>query len=349
MNEYPKKSSSLLYFLSFIALSLVISACGNATPTSTTTPTQEVTPEISPTPTLGPLGSSDNPLVIGYDTHLDTAGQYTGARQQFTEALATATGLDIQYTEFSDPRDLIAALKGEEIQLAWLQPLTYIYAQQEGIATIGLLSNHFGTYFYGTQFLANVESGFEQYFSSDTNTGTADAATALAQFDGARPCWVEPGSISGYIYPAGLLDGVNVEVQDSVDTQSFTATIRALYVKGICDFGATFAISGDPRTSSAVITDLPDVLDRVVVIWQSNAEIPNLNLSYSPTVPEDLQRSISTMLVNMLDDADNRDLLTQALSDYDVEALKVVDDSVYDPLRDAIDATGTDVSQWIGR
>ncbi len=349
----PNTSGNQLKLILWIGLLVVLgllAACSSPTATPTPTPSEPtLTPEMSATPTLGPLGGSDNPLVIGFDTGSDPQGQNTTARQNFTDALAAQTGLTITFTEFSDPRDTLDALKNGEIQMAWLYPLTYIYAREQDLATVGLISNHFGTYYYGTQFLANAESGYTQYYDPASNAGTADAATALAQFDGTRPCWVEPGSISGYIYPDGLLEQAKVEVQSGVQTQSFTATIRALYIKGICDFGVTFAISGDPRTSSAVTSDLTDVMQRVVVIWQSAAEIPNLNLSYTPAVPDNIQRNLNDTLAKMLENDDNRSLLSQALNNYDVQGLKIVDDSVYDPLRQAVDASGTDVSQWIGR
>ena len=340
-----------ILWMGLLVLFALLSACSTPTVTPTPTPsTPTPTPEISPTPTLGPLGGDDNPLVIGFDTGADPTGQNTSARQDFTDALAAATGYNVTFSGYSDPRDLMDALKNREVDLAWLHPLTYIYAREKDLASVGLLSNHFGTYFYGTQFLANAESGYTQFYNTDSNSGTADAATALAQFDGTRPCWVEPGSISGFIYPDGLLEQAKVEVQSGVLTQSFTATIRSLYIKGICDFGVTFAISGDPRTSSAVTSDLTDVMQRVVVVWQSNAEIPNLNLSYSSVdVPESLQRDLNDALVKMMDSEDNRSLLSQALNGYDIQGLKIVDDSIYDPLRQAVDLSGTDVSQWIGR
>ena len=336
-------------FLSLVLFTGLISACGQTTETATPTAETTPTPQHSATPTLGPLGGSDNPVIIGFENVAGDNSQANDARQQFIQSLSTATGLEIQFNQYADPRDLYQALADQDIQVAWLMPLTYIYAKQNNVATVGLLANHFGTYFYGTQFLANVESGYLQYFSPDTNTGTADAQTALAQFDGARPCWVEPGSISGYIYPAGLLEQAGVVPLTGIDTQSFLATIRALYIKGICDFGVTFAISGDPRTASSITGDLPDVAEQVVVIWQSNAEIPNINLSYGTAVPISLQRTLNTTLASMLDDENNRALLSQALSNYDVQGLKIVDNSVYDPLRNAIDLTGTDVSAWIGR
>ncbi len=156
-----------------------------------------------------------------------------------------------------------------------------------------MIVNHFGVYAYGTQFLANVNQGATAYFDPVTNQNTADPVTALGQFAGLRPCWTEPESISGYILPAGILSQIGVITQPAVWSQTSSAVIRSLYVEGVCEIGATFAISGDPRTSSEILDNLPDVMDRVVVIWRSDPIIPNLSLSFTPPVDEKLAKELN--------------------------------------------------------
>lgn len=342
--KHPAKTlqAAFLVFLLFLA------ACANAAPTETLTPSPEasLSPTITPTPV--PLGHPDNPLTIGVVGYENPAEAET-AIQQLLDHLNAATGIAIAIMVLPEQTELFRALEKGDVQAAWLQPLTYIHAHNRGLAEVALLTNHFGAYFYGTQFLANVESGFTAYFDPAANQNTADLPTALSQLDGKRPCWVEPGSISGYILPVGMLEQAGIYVEPGVISQTYPAVVRSLYIKGVCDFGATFTIIGDPRTSSSVLTDLPDAVERVIVIWQTDAVIPHLNFSFSPSVDETLRRPIMTALQDFVKTDDGKQLLTQVLDGYDVQDLKIVDDSVYDPVRTALQYSSTDPSKWIGR
>lgn len=343
-SKFPAKILKILYLLCLV----LISGCIKATPTPT--PTPEIQPTAAPTATSTPtpLGHPNNPVVIG----LVNAQPETPIEESVNlmlDYLNTSTTLSISAHVFPSDEQLFAALENHEIHAAWLQPLTYIYAHEKGLTDVGLLTNHFGAYFYGTQFLANIKSGFTAYFDPAVNKSTTDLITALSQFDGKRPCWVEPGSISGYILPLGLLEQEDIYIDTGVMAQTYSAVVRALYIKGVCDFGVTFAIFGDPRTSSAVLSDLPDALDRVIVIWQTEPIIPNLNFSFTPSVGEAVRAPILTALLDYVDTEDGKRILTQTLEGYDIQDLKIVDDSIYDPLRSAVQFSGADLSTWIGR
>lgn len=328
-------------------MAILLSGCQPVTPTTAPTPTVG-TLQPSPTPTPIPLGSPGNPILIGY-TFSDENSAVQTAVEALSAELDSRTGYSFGAVLYPTINELLAELKAGNVHAAWLHPLTYIYAKIQGIITVGLLTNHFGTYFYGSQILANAENGFTRYYDPQSNTNTADIDTALAQLDGLRPCWVEPGSISGYIYPYGLFRENDIELLPGAFVQSHTAVVRSLYIKGICDFGVTFTHSGDPRTSSAVLSDLPDADQRVVVLWQSDAAIPNLNFSTIPALDDDLRKTLNNALIDFVKTDSGKEILSQAAGNYDIQDLKVVDDSIYDPLRHVIAYAGITAADWLGR
>ncbi len=338
---------SILSGFIFIAL---LAAC-NAQPASTPTPTITVTPlEASPsTPTPAPLGSSQNPYRIAFLQEGQINRRIEISREEIRDYLRETTGYEFELVIFENPIQNLNALKDQKVHLTWLHPLTYLHARNQGLVKTGLLTNHFGTFYYGSQFLANVESGYVSYFDPLANLSTADAQTALSQLTGSRPCWVEPGSISGYILPFGILEQLGIPTQSGAFVQTHPAVVRSLYIKGICDFGVTFSISGDPRTSSQVINDLTDAPQRVIILWQTNPDIPNLNLSYAVSVSDSAIKQINAALLELVKTTDGKHRITQALNGYDVQDLQVVDDSVYEPLRSAVRWSGIDLSDWIGR
>jgi phosphonate transport system substrate-binding protein len=329
---------------------LILAAC-SVQPAQTPTPTFTLAPTTvtTSTPTPAPLGSSQNPLRIAFLQEGESNRRIEISREEIRDYLEETSGYEFEIVVFEKSADLFESLKEQKIHLVWLQPLTYLHAHKRGLVKLGLLTNHFGTFYYGTQFLANVESGYVSYFDPLANLSTADAQIALSQLSGGRPCWVEPGSISGYILPFGILEQLSIPTQIGVFTQTHPAVVRALYIKGICDFGVTFSISGDPRTSSQVINDLTDAPQRIVVIWQTNPDIPNMNLSYAVSVSDSIIKQINSALLELVKTTDGKRRITQALNDYDVQDLQVVDDSVYDPLRAAVRWAGVDLADWIGR
>ena len=342
--------SALLLALTMMAL-LLSSACGTGRPGSpTVTPTLTQTATFPPTltPTPEPLGSPNNPFVIGLVSETEDP-QIAAAADELARGIAGLAQVNIAGRVFPTYRQLLESMEQGEVHAAWMPPLTYLYASDEGIANVAMLTNHFGVYSYGTQFLANVESGFQPYFDPISGLSSADAVTALEQFRDMRPCWVEPQSPSGYILPAGMLEFNAITTQPGVIIQNHTAVVRALYIKGVCDYGVTYSIIGDPRTSSSVQDDLPDVMNRVLVIWRTDANIPNVSLALIAGLSEADRQMLIQAFLDISRTPEGKALLSLSAGNYQIDEIKVIGDEVYDPLREAAEALNLDLSETIGK
>jgi phosphonate transport system substrate-binding protein len=329
----------------------LLPGCSRLSPSAEPTPTVEPTvlPEPTSTPyaTPVPLGSEGNPFILALVTGPGGSPPALAAGIQVASRLTQETGYQVQAKEFTDYPSLFVDLKKNHAHITFLPPLTYIYARQRDLVEVSLLSDHFGVFLYGIQFLANKADNFTSYVDPDSGANTAGPDTALAQFKDKRPCWTEPSSISGFIYPASVLMANNISYQDPAELQTHAAVIRGLYVRGICDFGATYSILGDPRTSEYV-SDLPGVLDQIQIIWRSDPVIPNLNVSFNQSVPPDLRKILSDGLIAMVQTEDGRRMLSDA-NDYDIKDLKEYPDSTYAPLRDAVNNTVSPLILMLGK
>lgn len=343
----PLRTRFLSIIVVLAAISLGLTACGSSTPQATITPTPSPTLDPSPTPTPMPLGSPENPLTIGVVSE-SMDNLVLSRSQELAEALTASTGYQITSLVVDNYSELLDRMESGEIHAAWLPPITYLLAHQQGFAQVGLLSNHFGAYYYGSQFLVNVNSGFALFYDPIADRNSADASTALHQFSGKRPCFVEPTSASGYILPLSILLENEIETLDPAWIQSHTGIVRALYIRDICDFGVTFAISGDPRTASSIQLDLPDTMNRVVVAWKTDAVIPSLNLSFLPELPGDLVYDVMDSLIALAGTNEGKTLLTDGTG-YDIQGLMKIEDSNYDPLRQTLETTRLDLSTLLGR
>jgi phosphonate transport system substrate-binding protein len=117
--------------------------------------------------------------------------------------------------------------------------------------------------------------------------------------------------------------------------------VRAVYAGGICDFGATFI---DARTSSALQEDLPDVMDKVVVVWRTDPVIPNDNVSYASNLPDDIRQQITAALLELAGTETGVESLKAV---YQIEGLKEVDDTFYDEFRVYLEASGVDITTLV--
>jgi phosphonate transport system substrate-binding protein len=319
------------------------------TPTETVTPTWTPSPEPTSTPTPEPddLGSETNPLIMSFvSAKMDPkAGS---AAEQVAKAISDLSGLTVK-SELSPNYDwTLQGMSQNAVHITWLPPLTYVYAQQQGYADTLLLTEQFGLYQYGVQFLVNPASKFKIYYDIQKSKSTADAAVALQQFKNKKPCWVDETSASGFVFPFGLLKTVNVQSPEGIFMKSHAAIIRALYVGGICDFGVTYALFGDPRTASDIQKSIPDVMEKVIVVWASDEVIPNLNLAVHPSLTAEIREKITTAFLEFIKEQTGPTLLTEA-NTTQIDNLKPASNSDYDVLRQAAQASGIDLQTTIGK
>jgi phosphonate transport system substrate-binding protein len=264
------------------------------------------------------------------------------------DGISQQTGLSIQGWIHPTYEELLQAIDQRAVHFAWLPPFTYIASHNRGVADVELVANHFGVTSYGFQILAHADSSFVSFFDPIANQSIGDAQSALVQFQDRRPCWVDERSASGYVAPLGAFSQLGVTLQEGVFTLDPGSTIRSLYVKEVCDFGATYATFGDPRTAASILEELPDVMGKVIVIWQSDPVIPNLNVTMSTELPANLRQRVIDGLTNFVKTEEGKAVISTANS-YEIEDLEPVDDAIYDTLRGYVESSEIPLRSLIGR
>jgi phosphonate transport system substrate-binding protein len=355
-NHHQQSPRAGYFFLVLIIFFGLLTACAAETPPPTPTVTVTAIPEDTPTatqsptqrpsatPTLPPLGGMGNPITIGFI--LPPTNLADVAAQELADLLAEETGYVFEILFYPDFPSLSIAINNGDVHLFWLGPLEYLHLNWEGTAEVMLMTNHLGVFAYGVQFMTNDRSGFRSYFDTEVGQSFGDPIEALQQFSGTRPCFLNPQSVPGYFVPLGLLANASTPTLEPVFTYNYNATIRALYIQGICDFGVSFALTGDPLTSGDILLNLPDAQEQITVIWRSEGIIPNLNLSASPTLPVFIRFRIEEAFIRIIDRPAGLNLISTAL-DYNVEGLRVVEDHFYNPLRSALSPLELDLQSIV--
>ena len=256
------------------------------------------------------------------------------------DLLAAETGLTIKAVVPTNYQAMIQAMCSGNGQIGWLPPFAYLVAQQTmtkdasgkdvPCADVAFVTLRNGLDHYATQYIG--QSGV---FTP------GDTVEALKQFEGKKPCWTDPLSASGYVIPASLLAQEGVKTAAAAFVQGHPTVVRAVYAGGICDFGATFV---DARTNSAIVTDLPDVNDKVIVVYQTDNIIPNDTVGFAYDVPADLRATLTAALDKVSMSEEGAAALKTL---YSIDGLKSADDTFFDEFRVLLAGSGIDVASLV--
>lgn len=329
-----------------ILLVLMGMACNLPTIAPTATATSEATvpaatdtPLPLPTATRVPLGTPANPLILALPP--ETTAEQLPLGQSLAAGLSNLTGYTIVLVRPDSYTNLVADFGKGNAHMAWLPPFAYLDAYRKGYVFAGMASQRFGTYYYGAQFIANIRGGFTPYYDEISGQNTADAKTALAQFEGYKPCWDDPRSAAGYVIPLGFLKENGVNTKPAAFVEGHSTVVRSVYAPGICDFGATII---DARQSPAVLQEFPDVERRVQVIWRIEPLIPYDVVAFSASIPFEMRIALTNGLILLMASEEGN---TTIKSLYLVEGLKPVDDAFYEAFRYYVELSGLDIESLV--
>lgn len=335
------RNRSLLLVVATLLVAVMAACAPAATPAPTAAPTAPPAPPAA-TPTTAPaapLGTADNPIVVAFEPSATSQSITTGGQEVLT-LLSAATGLNFKGVVPTSYAALTEAMGSGNAQVGWMATFAYILAHQKGYANVALITQRNGSDHYGSQFIARADAGFTP--AADTPATDAEITTLL-QFKGKRPCFGDQQSASGYVLPMIFLKKAGLNTDTDLKAPVFAGghpqVARAVYVGGICDFGATFV---DARTG--VTSDLPDVMTKVVVVYETPPIIPNDNMSFAPDLPQDLQAKITSAMLQVA----GTDAGKKGLNDlYQIGGLTKADDTFYDQFRSYLQASGVDLSQYV--
>jgi len=321
-----KASLSYLLFALVVAFALVLAACG-APATEAPAPAPEPTEEPAPAPTEPPapepteepapmLGSPEYPIKVLFVPSVDVDFMVeSGALIE--QALSDATG----YTfEVSVPTSYAATIEemcaSPEDTIAFIPALGYVLANQLCGVQPGLAAERRGWNVYWTGFFVARDSEYQ----------------SLEDLAGATWAYPDAGSTSGYLYPSSIFSDLGVELGETVEAGSHTASVLAVY-NGQADVATAFFSAPLLPEGKWAPTDSPDVPDEVVESCAPNAdaelwcggyrvldargtttgdapdivqqvriltlskEIPNDTMSFSPEFPDELKQTILDALV----------------------------------------------------
>lgn len=328
-------------------LSLAILGCTfpvqliQGTPTPIPTPTQLPTPTQTPLATAEP-GTEKNPLILALGVSPRPSPEMIAAGDVIAAFIELRTGYRLVTVAPASEIALVEALDRGNAHIASLSPFAYLLARENDSVTAVMASVRDGQAFYGAQFIANRESGFESFYDATRNENTTiQAVEALKQLQDKKPCWSDNTSASAYVVPLGLLNQAQVQTRSAAFLEGQPNVVRAVYAADICDFGATFI---DARQSPTLEADYADVMERVVVLWRMSNMIPYENISLSNSLPVEMRRVIQRAFIDLILTPEGK---TAIQTVYGIDELQIAEDAMYADFALYVKASGLNLADLI--
>ncbi len=306
-----------------------------------TTPTLTPTSPPTASPADVPLGSDKNPLLLALPPSAHIAPEVLDAGNVLSAQLETATGYKVVTVAASSETELVKAFIAGNAHIGVLSPFAYLKSSDQGNVEAALGRERNGDIFYGAQFIVRADAGFTAFYDPLTNENTADAPVALLQFKDKKPCWTDQLSPSGYVVPLGYLGEAGVTTSEPAFLASHPAVVRAVYAKGICDFGATYI---DARQYPGLEDQFPDMMKKVVVVWRVPSIIPYETLVFAHGMTVDMRRALIRAFVDLMTTDQGKSVM-QTL--YGIDAMQVTQDGQYVEFRKVVKASGLDLDSLI--
>ena len=346
------RRSLFTLFSLLIVLSIVLSACAQATPTTapaptaapaqpTAAPAAEATPTTPPpncaqlpnmpTVAAGELGSPGNPIVMTFVPSGDVA-QITKAGTEIADCLSELTGLTYQIEVGTSYAASIEAMGAGKAQMGFLNTFSILLAQDKYDIEVALVA------------LRNYKGKLENYYQGQFIANKASGIKSIADLKGKTFCFVEPNSTSGYIIPRIVLkaNGIDadVDLKATQNAGSHDNVAIAVY-KGDCDAGSTFV---DVRTDSTPIKEnYPDILDKVDAFFLTD-NIPNDGMQFIAGLDQAIKDATVTGLLFIAEDVGGKAMLRNL---YSYRGLAKIEPTFYDDFRELLKKAGVDPSEMV--
>ncbi len=270
------------------------------------------------------VNAQENCKVIrmGFNPAQDATKVLASAKPIANYLEETIRGVEVRATVAQDYRGLIEAMRSNQLDFAWLNPVGYVDAKKADIANVLLKSSREAGPYYWSALIVRADSRIK----------------SEKDLQGSSIAWVDPNSAAGYTFPKATLLSKGVDPDKTFSKQVFAGGHDAVVysvLNGTVDVGATFAnnTKGTSGSWTQYLSD-PALQKKIRVILYSKP-IPGDTVSVRSTYQKSCPGTV-TLLVNALLSMRYQTSTRQMLRDlYRIEYLVPARDSDYDIVREA--------------
>jgi phosphate/phosphite/phosphonate ABC transporter binding protein len=256
---------------------------------------------------------------------------YAGADEARSDSQALQTyltaklGRDVTTRIFTTPAALASALAAGQVDLAWIQPFSFVEAQAQaaGVTPLVKAVRHGLPFYRGVLF-----------------TQASRAVSGLDGLKGLTVAWVDKNSAAGYLFPRALLVSAGLKPKDVFKSEAFAGDHGAVckqVLDGTVDVGATYADdrSGQPMNIDGCVQSLGTEATKGLKIIKETQPIPNDAIAARPGIDAGEIARIKKVFLALSKDLKGKSLL---IGVFKAEGFDTVDADDFIPVKFAYQA-----------
>ncbi|MEV1176815.1 phosphate/phosphite/phosphonate ABC transporter substrate-binding protein [Nonomuraea sp. NPDC049784] len=239
------------------------------------------------------------------------------------------TGKKVEFVRSTDYNAVIEGMVSGKIDLAEFGPLSYVLARSNGAKI--------------TPIASMVEKGGKPTYQSYGIVPATSKITDINGFKGAKVCFVDPGSTSGYLFPSQGLMSSGIDPKTGVDPVMAGGHDNSVLsvASGKCDAG----FAENAMVDHILIDKGKLQAGQVKVVWKS-APIPMSPVAMRDALPADVKAKLTQTFtkdatkdrmvqLGICKDADS----CRVTADSSIWGFQSVTDATFDPVRQVCAAT----------
>jgi phosphonate transport system substrate-binding protein len=291
------------------------------------------------------VSAEQTSLVLAFVPSAD-ASRILATGSTLARMLEVATGYRVRAEVPTSYAATIEAMCAGRVDVGFLATFAYVLGNQRCGTEARLVSIRANKPYYVSQIL----------YRADLNVRN------LNDLRGKRFAFVDPGSASGYLFPAALLKKNGIDPDRFFSQVLFAGghdkVVLAIYT-GSVDAGATFGDPDNPvlEARETAVRQYPDVRDKVKVLMYTE-DIPNDTVSFRRDLPQEVKEKVTKAMFRIAATPPGRETIfalyqhqgyadLQALrTTYKKPQLRSVDD-LYQVVRDAAKLLGLDLEALV--
>jgi phosphonate transport system substrate-binding protein len=273
-------------------------------------------------------GSSADVLrfaAVPVEQNIDPTAEY----KDIIALIEKNTGKKVEFVRSTDYNAVIEGMVSGKIDLAEFGPLSYVLAKSNGAKI--------------TPIASMVEKGGEPTYQSYGIVPANSSITGIDGFKGAKVCFVDPGSTSGYLFPSQGLMGAGIDPKTGVSPIMAGGHDNSVLsvASGKCEAG----FAENAMVDHILIDKGKLKTGQVKVVWKS-APIPMSPVAMRDELPAGLKAKLTETFTK--DATKDRlvqlgickdDATCRVTADSSVWGFQAVTDATFDPVRQVCAAT----------
>lgn len=247
----------------------------------------------------GCLKKEEKQLVMGFVPHRD-GDKLIEEIAPLEEMLSKELGIPVKGFTATNYVSVVEGFGSGQVDFGLIPPFASVLATDEfGAKPVLVVVNKKGETTYKSQFLVKKDSGIK----------------SLEEIKGKKVAFVEPGSTSGYLFPAALLKEKGIDLENEIEYLYSGGHDKSLQLllNGDVDVATTFV---DVRERYA--EEFPAAMDTTEVLTYTDP-IPGISVTVSSKMDEETVEKVKTALIKISENEEGKEMLTKLFNVYGFE------------------------------